>query len=231
MWQSLGCFCEVAECACVIPRMAVPVRACVSVLVNVRPIWRGRTPIREGVAAVSPPRLAYTYTPSGAVSARQPPSRSVAGLASPNRSRLAPLVEFVAAFRRRFSLHRVFLTHVAVSLWLRAYEPLQRNSPNSTLELQLETPTHNRKTSRIPLRNGELRQRCHARRGSGPQPGGLRRVWEREQNAPEKAKLSEGRCRRHGEAARKRPRCPEPRRRLGSTDTHRHGHMYAQKAA
>ena len=107
MWQSLGCFCEVAECACVIPRMAVPVRACVSVLVNVRPIWRGRTPIREGVAAVSPPRLAYAYTPSGAVSARQPPSRSVAGLASPNRSRLAPLVEFVAAFRRRTPLEVV----------------------------------------------------------------------------------------------------------------------------
>ena len=102
----------------------------------------------------------------------------------------------------------LFLSGFALTSRYRETRQIPLSNSNSRLQLTTEKPA-------------ELRQRCHARRGSGPQPGGLRRVWEREQNAPEKAKLSEGRCRRHGEADRKGPRCPEPRRRLESTHTHR----------
>ena len=164
MWQSLGCFCEVAECACVIPRMAVPVRACVSVLVNVRPIWRGRTPIREGVAAVSPPRLAYTYTPSGAVSARQPPSRSVAGLASPNRSRLAPLVEFVAAFRRRTPLEVVATPRL----------PHPRGCFSLASRLRAATEKLAKFHSRTPTRDSNSQQKNQPNSARGAMHGAVR---------------------------------------------------------
>ena len=56
-----------------------------------------RASLRQGRGAVSPPRSAYTSTPSGSVSSRRAPCRAVARLASPNRPRMAPLEEFVAS--------------------------------------------------------------------------------------------------------------------------------------